>query len=125
TEGLQNWAPIWPDHAIRILPGPSSIWLDALGRQLPAPGLPGYDTLGTLEILRTTPEIADYDYSWFILNQSIIKKEFALSGSEQNPDITNRDLKLLLRSRLGKSATGPAQHVTLPGATFFVTITQY
>lgn len=120
TEGLQNWAPIWPDHAIRILPGPSSIWLDALGRQLPAPGLPGYDTLGTLEILRTTPEIADYDYSWFILNQSIIKKEFALSGSEQNPDITNRDLKLLLRSRLGKSATGPVENFKEHGADFVV-----
>ena len=120
TEGLQNWAPIWPDHAIRILPGPSSIWLDALGRQLPAPGLPGYDTLGTLKILRTTPEIADYDYSWFILNQSIIKKEFALSGSEQNPDITNRDLKLLLRSRLGKSATGPVENFKDHGADFVV-----
>lgn len=120
TEGLQNWAPIWPDHAIRILPGPSSIWLDALGRQLPAPGLPGYDTLGTLRILRITPEIADYDYSWFILNQSIIKKEFALSGSEQNPDITNRDLKLLLRSRLGKSATGPVENFKDHGADFVV-----
>ncbi|WP_431790201.1 FAD-binding protein [Kocuria palustris] len=51
TEGLQNWDPVWPDHAIRILPGPSSVWLDARGRQLPAPGLPGYDTLGTLELL--------------------------------------------------------------------------
>src|SRR5699024_5443835 len=120
TEGLQNWAPIWPDHAIRILPGPSSIWLDALGRQLPAPGLPGYDTLGTLEILRTTPAIADYDYSWFILNQSIIKKEVSLSGSEQNPDITNRDLKLLLRSRLGKSATGPVENFKEHGADFVV-----
>src|SRR5699024_2048695 len=99
---------------------PSSIWVDALGRQLPAPGLPGYDTLGTLNILRTTPEIADYDYSWFILNQSIIKKEFALSGSEQNPDITNRDLKLLLRRRLGKSATGPVENFNDHGADFFV-----
>src|SRR5699024_6186441 len=89
---------------------------DALGRQLPAPGLPGYDTLGTLEILRTTPEIADYDYSWFILNQAIIKKEFALSGSEQNTDITNRDLTLLLRSRLGNSDTGPVEHFNEHGA---------
>lgn len=75
--------PIWPKHAIRILPGPSSMWFDALGRRLPEPYLPGYDTLGTLRYLRTTPEIAGYDHSWFILTQKIIEKEFALSGSEQ------------------------------------------
>lgn len=120
TEGLQNWNPIWPDHAIRILPGPSSIWLDARGRQLPAPGIPGYDTLGTLKILRTTPDIADYDYSWFILDQTILKKEFALSGSEQNPDITNRNLGLMLRSRLGRSAPGPVEAFKEHGADFVV-----
>ncbi len=120
TEGLQNWNPIWPDHAIRILPGPSSIWLDARGRRLPAPGLPGYDTLGTLELLRTTPDIADYDYSWFVLDQTILKKEFSLSGSEQNPDITNRDLALLLRSRLGRTAQGPVEAFKEHGADFVV-----
>ncbi len=120
TEGLQNWNPIWPSHAIRILPGPSSLWLDARGRRLPAPGLPGYDTLGTLKLLRTTNDLVDYDYSWFILDQSIIKKEFALSGSEQNPDITNRDLKLLLKSRLGRSATGPVEDFKNHGEDFVV-----
>ena len=50
TEGLQNWDPIWPGHGIRILPGPSSMWFDALGRRLPDPCLPGYDTLGTLRV---------------------------------------------------------------------------
>ena len=120
TEGLQNWNPIWPDHAIRILPGPSSMWLDARGRRLPAPGIPGYDTLGTLKILRTTDDIVDYDYSWFVLDQSIIKKEFALSGSEQNPDITDRDIALLLRSRLGRSAPGPVEDFKRHGEDFVV-----
>lgn len=120
TEGLQNWKPVWADHAIRILPGPSSLWLDARGRRLPAPGLPGHDTLGTLRILRTTPDIADYDYSWFILDQSTIKKEFALSGSEQNPDITNRDAKLMMRSRLGRGAPGPVEDFKKHGADFVV-----
>lgn len=120
TEGLQNWDPIWPDHAIRILPGPSSMWLDARGRRLPAPGLPGYDTLGTMKLLRTTPDIAEFDYSWFILNQTIIKKEFALSGSEQNPDITHRDIGLLLRSRLGNSAPQPVENFKNHGADFVV-----
>lgn len=120
TEGLQNWDPIWPGHGIRILPGPSSMWLDARGRRLPAPGLPGHDTLGTLKILRTTPDIAAYDYSWFVLDQTIVKKEFALSGSEQNPDITDRDLGLLLRTRLGRAAPGPVEDFKTHGADFVV-----
>jgi len=120
TEGLQNWNPVWPGHGIRILPGPSSMWLDARGRRLPAPGLPGYDTLGTLKLLRTTPDLVDHDYSWFVLDQTIIKKEFALSGSEQNPDITNRDLALLLRTRLGRAAPGPVEDFKREGADFVV-----
>lgn len=31
TEGLRNYDPIWPNHGIRILPGPSSMWFDATG----------------------------------------------------------------------------------------------
>lgn len=120
TEGLQNWNPVWPGHGIRILPGPSSMWLDARGRRLPLPGLPGYDTLGTLKILRSTPDLVDYDYSWFVLDQTIIKKEFALSGSEQNPDITDRDLALLLRTRLGRAAPGPVEDFKREGADFVV-----
>ena len=120
TEGIRNWNPIWPNHAIRILPGPSSLWFDALGRRLPSPGLPGYDTLGTLNLLRTTPDIQQYHHSWFILDQRIIEKEFALSGSEQNPDITNRDLKLLLRSRLGRGAGAPIEAFKEHGADFVV-----
>lgn len=121
TEGVQNWDPIWPLHAIRILPGPSSMWFDALGRRLPAPYLPGYDTLGTLRYLRATPEIAGYDHSWFILTQKMIEKEFALSGSEQNPDITNRDRKSIVRERvLGKGAPAPVEAFKQHGADFVV-----
>jgi len=86
TEGIENWAPIWSRHGIRILPGPSSLWLDALGRRLPPPLFPGFDRLGTLEHIVGT----GFDHSWFILTQRIIEKEFALSGSEQNPDLTGR-----------------------------------
>ena len=121
TEGVQNWDPIWPQHAIRILPGPSSMWFDALGRRLPAPYLPGYDTLGTLRYLRTNPEIAGYDHSWFILTQKIIEKEFALSGSEQNPDITNSDRVGMLRERLmSKGAPAPVEAFKSRGADFVV-----
>jgi hypothetical protein len=121
TEGLQNWNPIWPGHGIRILPGPSSMWFDALGRRLPSPYLPGYDTLGTLRHLRATPEIAEYDHSWFILTQKIVEKEFALSGSEQNPDITAKDRKSFLRERvLGKGAPAPVDAFLRRGADFVV-----
>jgi len=99
VEGINNWNPIWPDHAIRILPGPSSMWLDALGRRLPAPLLPGYDTLGTLAHLRST----GHDHSWFITNKSIAGKEFALSGSEQNLDLTDNGPKQLAKVMAGRS----------------------
>jgi len=119
VEGINNWDPIWPDHAIRIIPGPSSLWLDANGRRLPSPYFPGFDTLGTLrEILRTGE-----DYSWFILTQSIIEKEFALSGSEQNPDITGKDLKLMLKSRAAKGAPGPVEAFKEHGVDFVVSDT--
>jgi predicted oxidoreductase len=121
TEGVRNWNPIWPGHGIRILPGPSSMWFDALGRRLPDPCLPGYDTLGTLKHLRTTGDIAGYDHSWFVLTRRIIEKEFALSGSEQNPDITAGDRRAVLRERLlGRGAPGPVKDFVRHGADFVV-----
>ena len=121
TEGVQNWNPIWPKHGIRILPGPSSMWFDALGRRLPEPYLPGYDTLGTLRYLRSTRDIAEYDHSWFILTQKMIEKEFALSGSEQNPDITSNSRRAVIRERLlSKRAPGPVEAFKEYGADFVV-----
>jgi uncharacterized protein len=116
VEGIQNWNPIWPDHGIRILPGPSSMWFDATGNRLPAPLFPGFDTLGTLEHLRKT----GFDYSWFVLTQGIIKREFALSGSEQNPDLTNKDIGLLLRRVISKSGPAPVEAFKQRGADFVV-----
>ena len=115
VEGIENWDPIWPRHAIRILPGPSSLWLDAVGRRLPVPLFPGFDTLGTLAHLRTT----GHDHSWFILTQKIIEKEFALSGSEQNPDLTGKSVRQVL-SRARSGAPGPVQAFMDKGADFVV-----
>ncbi|MEH1057580.1 FAD-binding dehydrogenase [Micromonospora sp. CPCC 206171] len=115
TEGLRNWDPVWPDHGIRILPGPSSLWLDATGRRLPAPLFPGFDTLATLRHLRGT----GHDYSWFLLTQKIIEKEFALSGSEQNPDLTNRSVRQVLQ-RVRPGAPGPVEAFKRHGADFVV-----
>lgn len=116
TEGMANWNPIWPKHGIRIIPGPSSMWFDATGHRLPAPCLPGFDTLATLrEILKT-----GYDYSWFVLDQTIIEKEFALSGSEQNPDMTSGQWKQVLKSRVGKGAPLPVEAFKRNGEDFVV-----
>lgn len=117
TEGLQNWDSIWPDHGIRILPGPSSLWFDALGNRMQAPFMPGFDTLGTLKrILKT-----GHGHSWFILTQSIIKKEFALSGSEQNPDLTSGKWLEVIKARLGaKGAPAPVEAFKEHGADFVV-----
>ncbi len=104
TEGITNYDPIWPNHGIRILPAPSSLWLDATGRRLPAPLYPGFDTLGTLEYIARS----GYDYTWFVLNARIIAKEFALSGQEQNPDLTGRSVRDVL-ARVRAGAPPPVQ----------------
>jgi len=116
TEGLQNWDPIWPNHGIRILPGPSSMWFDALGNRMEAPCLPGFDTLSTLKRILAT----GHAHSWFVLTQKIIEKEFALSGSEQNPDLTSGSWSQVLRSRLGKGATDAVEAFKKHGADFVV-----
>ncbi|MEU5985572.1 MULTISPECIES: FAD-binding dehydrogenase [unclassified Streptomyces] len=115
TEGIENWNPIWARHGIRILPGPSSLWLDARGRRLPVPLFPGFDTLGTLEhIMRT-----GHDHTWFVLDQRIIGKEFALSGSEQNPDLTGKSIRDVI-GRARAEVPGPVKAFMDNGVDFVV-----
>lgn len=115
TEGIENWQPIWARHGIRVLPGPSSLWLNARGRRFPAPNFPGFDTLGTLKAIGDS----GYDYSWFVLTQKIIEKEFALSGSEQNPDLTGKDIRLTM-ARVRPGAPGPVEAFKRHGVDFVV-----
>ncbi|KIN63690.1 NAD binding site:Flavin-containing monooxygenase FMO [Sulfitobacter noctilucicola] len=114
-EGIQNWNSIWPNHGIRILPGPSSLWFDAKGDRMEAPYLPGFDTLGTLKRILQAGE-----HSWFILTQKIIEKEFALSGSEQNADLTDGGWMDVLKARLGKGATPAVEAFKKHGEDFVV-----
>ena len=113
TEGITNYDPIWPNHGIRIIPGPSSLWLDATGQRLPGPLYPGFDTLGTLEHIARS----GHDYTWFILNARIIEKEFGLSGQEQNPDLTERSVRQVL-SRVRPGAPPPVQAFVDRGVDF-------
>ena len=115
TEGLKNFDPVWPNHGIRILPGPTSLWFDAEGNRFGAPNFPGFDTLATLEAIGKT----GYDYSWFILTKKIIEREFALSGSEQNPDLTGQSIPLIL-SRILPGAPDPVQAFLDNGEDFVV-----
>ncbi|MEU9235850.1 FAD-binding dehydrogenase [Streptomyces subrutilus] len=115
TEGIGNWNPIWARHGIRILPGPSSLWLDATGRRLPVPLFPGFDTLGTLDHIMKT----GHDHTWFVLNQRIIGKEFALSGSEQNPDLTGKSVRDVV-NRARQAVPGPVRAFMDNGADFVV-----
>lgn len=115
TEGITNYAPVWPAHGIRILPGPSSLWLDAAGVRLPAPLFPGFDTLGTLEHIATT----GHDHTWFILDEKILEKEFGLSGQEQNPDLTGRDIRKVLE-RVRPGPPGPVEQFRRRGPDFVV-----
>ena len=115
TEGIQNWNPIWARHGIRILPGPSSMWLDAIGRRLPVPLFPGFDTLGTLAHIMKT----GYDHTWFVLTRKIIEKEFALSGSEQNPDLTGKSVRMVL-GRAIPGASAPVKAFMEKGVDFVV-----
>ncbi|KAA0077552.1 FAD-binding dehydrogenase [Tardiphaga sp. P9-11] len=116
VEGIENWNPIWPKHGIRILPGPSSMWFDATGKRLPAPLFPGSDTLGQLQYIQST----GHDYSWFVLTQAIIKKEFALSGSEQNPDLTGKSWLMTARRATNKGAPAPVEAFKDHGIDFVV-----
>lgn len=120
TEGIRNWNPVWPQHAIRILPGPSPLWFDAIGRRLPAPYLPGFDTRGTLRHLRTDPAIRAYDHSWFVVTSRMLEKEFALSGSEQNLDITSGSRRAVVKARLASGAPKAVADFVEHGADFVV-----
>jgi uncharacterized protein len=116
VEGIHNWSPIWPHHGIRILPAPSSLWLDATGRRLPVPLFPGFDTLGTLGHIARS----GHDHTWFVLTRRIIEREFALSGSEQNPDITGKSIRAVLRERLGGGIPAPIEAFMRQGQDFAV-----
>jgi predicted oxidoreductase len=114
-EGIQNYAPIWARHGIRILSGPSPLWLDARGKRLPVPLFPGFDSLGALAHITR----GGHGHSWFVLNERIIGREFALSGSEQNPDLTERSIKLVL-GRIGKGAPEPVKRFMERGVDFVI-----
>ena len=55
-----------------------------------------------------------------MLTQSIIKKEFALSGSEQNPDLTGKSWWMTARRATNKGAPAPVEAFKSHGVDFIV-----
>jgi hypothetical protein len=113
-EGVLNHSPVWTSHGIRILSGPSPLWLDAFGHRLPTPLFPGFDSLGALRHILGTGRA----HSWFLLDQRTIGPEFSLSGSEQNPDFAQKSVRLLLTTRAGGKITPPVQAFLDKGVDF-------
>jgi predicted oxidoreductase len=112
-EGVENFAPIWSRHGIRILAGPSPLWLDADGHRLPAPLFPGFDALGALEQVARS----GHDHSWFVLDSRVFGRELALSGSEQNPDLTGKSIRMVLQRAL-PHAVKPVEEFGRRGSDF-------
>ena len=113
-EGVVNHSPVWTGHGIRILAGPSPLWLDAFGQRLPTPLFPGFDALGALQHVVATGR----SHSWFLLDLKTIGPEFNLSGSEQNPDFAQKSVKLLLTKRAGGKITPNVQAFLDKGVDF-------
>lgn len=103
-EGVADHSPVWSRHGVRILPGPSALWLDADGHRLPPPLFPGFDSLGALRHVTGRGD----DHSWFVLDRTILGAELALSGSDQNPDLTGRSVPALAQ-RVLPGAVGPVE----------------
>ena len=112
-EGVANYAPIWSRHGIRILAGPSALWLDASGARLPAPLFPGFDALGALEQIARS----GHEHSWFVMDRAVFGREMALSGSEQNPDLTGKSIRMVLQRALPR-AVKPVEQFGKRGADF-------
>ncbi len=92
--GVRHPRPQWKDHGLSLVPPKSALWLNYRGERFgPNPLITAYDTRWTVE------EICKQEkkYSWQVLNMKIMMKEFAISGSESNKAIRDKNLLLFLQ----------------------------
>lgn len=88
--GIHHPQPRHPHHGLSIVPPRSALWLNYKGERIgPEPLVTSFDTYHLVESVCRQ----DKKFSWQVLNYRIMRKEFAISGSEHNPSI--RDKKLL------------------------------
>jgi hypothetical protein len=93
--GVRHWAPLFPNHGLRLVPAKSPLWVNFQGRRFVDPPLVGsYDSLLLVDrICREKKK-----YSWQVMNRKIANKEFAVSGSEFNEAVRDKKrVALVLR----------------------------
>jgi len=86
--GVHHPNPRRPNHGLSIVPPKSAIWVNYKGQRMgPIPLVTAFDT--RYMVTRICKE--EKKYSWQILNLKIAKNELAVSGSEYNDAIKNKN----------------------------------
>ncbi|GLQ30144.1 FAD-binding dehydrogenase [Litoribrevibacter albus] len=92
--GVHHPRPKRDNHGLSLVPCPSALWVNALGERIgPEPMVTGFDTRRLVTQVCQQPG----QFSWQILNKKIAIKELAVSGSEFNDAIKNKDLLAFLK----------------------------
>jgi hypothetical protein len=95
--GVSHPTPRMPFHGLSVVPPRSALWLNYQGTRFGPPHLmAGFDTRYLIQQICRQP----YQYSWQVMNYKIAVKEFAISGSEHNKAIANKDLLGFLKDIL-------------------------
>jgi predicted oxidoreductase len=95
--GIHHPEPKREDHGLSLVPPKSALWLNFKGERIgPMPLMTAYDTRYLVE------EICKQEkkYSWQVLNLKIAYKEFAISGSEHNKAMKEKNLLGFLKTIL-------------------------
>jgi predicted oxidoreductase len=95
--GVHHWRPQHELHGLSLVPPKSALWLNYEGRRMGPPAMvTGFDTRYLVETICRQRK----KYSWQVLNWKIAKKEFAVSGSEFNQAIRDKQRVRFLLSVL-------------------------
>ncbi len=87
--GVSHPNPRMPFHGLSVVPPRSALWLNYQGRRIGPPHLmAGFDTRYMIQQICQEP----FQYSWHVMNYKIAVKELAISGSEHNKAIANKDI---------------------------------
>jgi predicted oxidoreductase len=92
--GFPNPNPDFENHGLSLIPPRSALWVDHKGKRIgPEPLVTSFDTL---HLCRQINKL-QIPHSWQILNQRIALKELAISGSEHNTAIRDREFVTMLK----------------------------
>lgn len=95
--GVRHPRPRWKNHGLSLVPPKSALWLDYTGKRFgPEPLVTAYDSRYIVEQICKSEK----KYSWQVLNMKIMKKEFAISGSESNEAIRDKKIFKFLKNIL-------------------------